>query len=417
MALDAPSRDVRDALQAAAARVEADADRIAGEMAAAMHRDVPELPDDPRTHADTRRTALEIVRSFVRVVRRGEPPAAAEPVRATRTTARALARMGTGIGPLLRLIHVGQEHLLLAWDEQLAALDLPADVLLDSTRASRRLTLQLIDAATQRLSAEYERERERTQAGATAQRAETIQALLAGQTYDPDAVSRTLGYELGRHHTALVLWTPEEETDARESLAAAARDVAAALGAGRPLLLPVARTLTWAWIGTAGPPGADALRAAAGGRRADGVSVAVGEPAIGAAGFRASHRDAEDAFRVALLGRRRPGTVTTYGAVELAALHVSDLDRTRRFVRRALGALAADDDEHGRLRATLRVFLDEHRSRQAAAARLGIHPNTVGNRVHACETLLGDRLDGSPVELHVALALAQQLGPAVLAPR
>jgi hypothetical protein len=41
----------------------------------------------------------------------------------------------------------------------------------------------------------------------------------------------------------------------------------------------------------------------------------------------------------------------------------------------------------------------------------------VGNRVHACELLLGARVDEAPVDLHVALALAQMLGPAVLTPR
>jgi DNA-binding PucR family transcriptional regulator len=103
-----------------------------------------------------------------------------------------------------------------------------------------------------------------------------------------------------------------------------------------------------------------------------------------------------------------------YRDVQLAATFAGDLERARRFVRIHLGELASDDDEHLRLRATLKVFLDEHGSRQATADRLGIHANTVGNRIRTCQDLLGDSVDRRPLELHVALALAERLGSAVL---
>ena len=118
---------------------------------------------------------------------------------------------------------------------------------------------------------------------------------------------------------------------------------------------------------------------------------------------------------MALTAGRRMGSIVTYRKVELAALLSDDLTRVRRFVQGHLGPLAVDDDEHGRLRATLRVYLEEHGSRVAVARRLGIHANTVGNRVRACEELLGGELGTQGVELHVALALAQTLGAPVLA--
>jgi DNA-binding PucR family transcriptional regulator len=99
-----------------------------------------------------------------------------------------------------------------------------------------------------------------------------------------------------------------------------------------------------------------------------------------------------------------------------AALVAGDLERARRFVRAELGALAAGDDETTRLRATLKVYLEESGSRVATARRLGVHPNTVANRVQSCREVLARDLTERRVQLEVALALAQLLGPAVLLP-
>jgi sugar diacid utilization regulator len=79
-------------------------------------------------------------------------------------------------------------------------------------------------------------------------------------------------------------------------------------------------------------------------------------------------------------------------------------------VERRLGALARDDDEHARLRSTLRVLLEEHGNRPAAARRLGIHPNTVSNRVRTCESLLPDGALVHGVDVQVALLFADTLG-------
>ena len=144
------------------------------------------------------------------------------------------------------------------------------------------------------------------------------------------------------------------------------------------------------------------------------MSVAFGEPAAGLPGFRDTHGDALAASRVAMLpggvAAAPAGATVPFEDVELAALLSDDLHRARRFVARQLRRLATDDDEHARLRATLRVYLEEHTSRTATARRLGIHPNTVSNRARVCEALIERPLTERPVELQVALALAQTIG-------
>jgi DNA-binding PucR family transcriptional regulator len=147
---------------------------------------------------------------------------------------------------------------------------------------------------------------------------------------------------------------------------------------------------------------------------AGGVSVAIGDPGRGLDGFRQTHRDAGDAARVAQLAERRPGSITPYRSVDLAAMFAEDLVRARRFVREQLGPLARDDDESARLRATLMPYLEESGSRIETARRLGVHPNTVANRMRTCSTMLDRDLSRRQLRLQLALKVAEILGPAVL---
>jgi DNA-binding PucR family transcriptional regulator len=106
--------------------------------------------------------------------------------------------------------------------------------------------------------------------------------------------------------------------------------------------------------------------------------------------------------------------VTAYRNVELAALLSNDAERARGFVQTHLGGLAGEDDETCRLRATLLPYLEESGSRIATARRLGIHPNTVANRIRACREVLPVDLGRGQLQLQVALSLALSLGSAVL---
>ncbi|MBJ7330574.1 MAG: helix-turn-helix domain-containing protein [Solirubrobacteraceae bacterium] len=411
--------DVLGALRQTADRIETLVDGIAEDITEVLHREVSELPDDPQTRRDTWRASRELIRAFLRSLRSGQSLEPVEPIPEALAAARGRARAGLGLLPLLRLTHLGHGAFLASWEGELTQLDLPAETLLATMVASQQLSFSYADGMARRLGEAYEDERRLLTRTGDAQRAEAIRAILAGTGHDPDALGRTLGHDLRRHHVGLVLWTTGgvEEVELTVPLEEAAADVAAALGAGRPLLMWDARAVLAAWVSV---PDADAAVAAietlAGQPRADRVSVAIGVPAFGLAGFRSTHRDAEDAFRVALTAGRRLGSVVPFRRVELAALLSDDLQRARRFVDGHLGPLAVDDDEHGRLRSTLRVYLEENGSRVAVARRLGIHANTVGNRVRACEELLGGELPERRVELHVALALAQTLGSSVLRP-
>ena len=89
----------------------------------------------------------------------------------------------------------------------------------------------------------------------------------------------------------------------------------------------------------------------------------------------------------------------------MTSLCTADGNHAAAFVTGVLGALAADDWVTSRLAITLAIYLRENRSRTKAAARLGVHPNTVSYRVRQAEELLGRDLSGDFLDLQVALEL------------
>ncbi|MBJ7329709.1 MAG: helix-turn-helix domain-containing protein [Solirubrobacteraceae bacterium] len=411
------SPEVLGALRATADRVGDRLDAVAQQIADVLHAEEPDLPGDPQTLHDTSRASREIIRSFLWVVRTGMPVASVRVPSDPLDAARGRARAGLALVPLLRLCHLGHGAFLTTWDHELSRLDAPPAVLMEASAASQRLSFSWMDSMSRQLAAAYDDERRSLAVTGEAHRAQTIRAILSGDAHDVDGLSRLLGHDLRRHHVGVLAWTTGSGDP--DQLAAPLRravvEVAETLGGSRPLVMSHARAVLAGWVAIADPKTAAAAIAQLTSRaRADRVSIALGEPAFGVPGFRATHRDAQDAFRVAILARRRLGSVVSYRKVELAALASEDLSRVTRFVRDHLGPLAADDDEHSRLRATLRLFVEERGSRVGVARRLGIHANTVGNRVRACEELLGREVAEHGVELHVALALAQTLGAPVL---
>lgn len=90
-----------------------------------------------------------------------------------------------------------------------------------------------------------------------------------------------------------------------------------------------------------------------------------------------------------------------HGAAEIA-----------RMIEAAVGPLLAHDARRGtRLADTLLAFLDNRQNARATARHLGIHVNTVHNRIETIRRLVGplDR-DGPDVEMHLALRLRRLHG-------
>src|SRR4029079_13599461 len=155
--------------------------------------------------------------------------------------------------------------------------------------------------------------------------------LVAGTGLDAATASRRLRYDLDRQHLALVLWTDEQDARRTDlgSLERHAARLAADLGAGGALLVPLGQHVIAGWIGAR-----DRLPAPAPGLRLadapDGSTLAAfGRPGAGLGGFSRSHREAMAARRVARLAGRRPGAVTNFADVGLTALASIDQEAAR----------------------------------------------------------------------------------------
>ena len=121
----------------------------------------------------------------------------------------------------------------------------------------------------------------------------------------------------------------------------AAREAAAALGPGEPLVIPSGVASLDVWCGSYEPPTAAALE---GYVPPDGVRVAFGGSGQDVAGFRRTHAEAMQAARVAALAGDSATAVTSYQRVELVSLLAGDLPRARRFVAAQLGPLASTSE-------------------------------------------------------------------------
>ena len=256
---------------------------------------------------------------------------------------------------------------------------------------------------------------------AAAARADIVRSLLSDSaTTDIGGASHALGYDLRRTHEAVVMWS--DSPNGGSTLQAAAIEALRDRGATRTLVVPVASGRLWAWgaVPAHGTRGTVSWPTIAETLSRQQVQAAFGTPVAGIAGFRRSHLEAKRAERVERLRREagRPRRhVTPYADVAVVALLATDLDAAGDFVRRELGGLAARNATMEALRTTLYHYIGAERSLADVAQRLHVARGTVTYRVKRAQEVLGYDVDDRRFALHTALALAEELGDAVLLPR
>ncbi|RKT53862.1 PucR family transcriptional regulator [Saccharothrix australiensis] len=260
-------------------------------------------------------------------------------------------------------------------------------------------------------------ERSRWFAGSAGERATLVNAILKGEPVDPAKAMRRLGYELTLHHVALVLWQDELTPDGGRELEATALRVLDRLGCSSTLLLPAGSGRLWAWGGRASSRPVALRKVADLPAFPAGVHVASGLPGDGVAGFQRSHAQAITAERVGRVAEPKPDRLYDYGEMELAILLGGEVAGAAEFVRRELGPLASCDKSMVAVRETVRCLLDNERSVAATAELMHIAKNTVVYRAKKAEQLLGRSLREDRLRLHLALHLADQLGPVLLSER
>ena len=413
--------DVTRYVAETAARLQDRLAQLSSGMKSTLENQIPELGGDRRAMELLGPSVEGNIETLLHALRYAIPvDLVAVPV-AAMEYARRLAQYGIPLNALVRAYRLGQ-HLMneLVFAE---VRDIPDPARYAVLEAMSATLFQYIDSITQQVVVVYEDERERWLENQNSLRAMRVREVLAAQKpVDVDAATTTIRYPLRWHHLALVMWYPDVGTAGDEigRLQRFLREVGhASDAAASPLFIAADRTCGWGWLPYRVPAesAAACVREFALGRP-DTPSIAIGNMAAGLEGFRQSHREAEAARRVALVGARPEPTVI--GAedrgVPLAALLGGDIADTRAWVASVLGDLAADTDGDARLRETLRVFLRCGSSYKQAADELNLHFNTVKYRVGRAIARRGREVAADRLDVEVALLVCHWYGAAVLRP-
>lgn len=318
----------------------------------------------------------------------------AMPARAPRVdaaAARIVSRVGE-LSPLLNGYRVAQAAL---WETWFALVE---DSALEGTERRELLSrgsdffFRYADLLNDYLSAIYQEERNALRGDRGQRLFAAVKLLLEGeQPASPNA----LGIVLNQYHLGLIGWGKGCE--------AAARSLAKDLG--RPLLLVAPLDeICWGWI-SGSRPITESLDPWEPIGVPAGVHLTFGDEEYGEHGFRRTHRQAQRARLLA--DEARP--VTCYSDIAIEALAIEDSEEARRFVARELGAIDDESRTSRRLRETLAAYFAAEHNAASAAATLGVHHQTVSNRLRAAEERLGRSIGARRVELEMALRLRRNL--------
>jgi PucR C-terminal helix-turn-helix domain len=227
-------------------------------------------------------------------------------------------------------------------------------------------------------------------------RFEAIRGFLDGDPLAPP----WLDLDLDRHHLAVVAWGVDHAGLARRLATLLERPI-------RAIDTPDG-ALTWAWLSGARPL-TDALDT----RKLESVCGAGGNLALGLdlrgeAGFRASHRQAE---RARLLAAGREGPLVRYEDLAVELLLSENDSEARAFLAYELAGIDDDSASSRRLRETIAAYFAAEHNAASAAAALGVHQQTVANRLRVAEERLGHPVGARRIELEMALRLRAVLDP------
>ncbi len=144
-----------------------------------------------------------------------------------------------------------------------------------------------------------------------------------------------------------------------------------------------------------------------------GAHTGVSEAFESAGSLQEAHRQARWALHLA---EARDEAATGYSDREVGSPFLpGTLEQSREVAMQVLGGLLAYDEQHdSTLLLSLRVFLEENRSWQRAAARLHVHKQTLVYRVDRVEQLTGRRLSSTADVSELWLALQAGIASGVV---
>jgi DNA-binding PucR family transcriptional regulator len=319
---------------------------------------------------------------------------------------------GIDTSDLIQAYRVGQNMAWSWWMEQLAAQVEDRALLVEAIDLSSERVFAYVDAVVEAQVRLWEDERRHWAGRPVAERGQAVRQVLSQESLTQAQATRALGFATDREMVAAILWERERVTSEDSVMARleqAAEAIGRTVGARASLMVPSGALSLWIWLSGEEPFDLDVLARVAESRLGEGQRVALGLADRGTSGFKASHRQALRARRVAELSSS-PSAVTRFDEVETLCLISEDPDLLDSFVRRQLGPLAEVDRTAQRMRETAQVWLQEGGNARRTADRLHTHRNTILYRVHRAEKILGRSLSEDRLGLELALTVVERIG-------
>jgi DNA-binding PucR family transcriptional regulator len=400
--------DVDDFLRPIAAQLLTRLPDLAKALTVRILEEEPDLGADAALVDSLTASVLDNVTTVLRVLELQPDPETVRAPAAAVDYARRLAQHGVPISALLRTYRLGQAAFQQVVLAEIGRANLDATTVAAAAETLSTVAFAYVDRISEQVVAAYQQERDDWMRNRTAARTARVRALLADTDADITEIEKTLNYRLDQPHVALVAWSTS--APAGDRLARIERTVAQI---GQDQSSQRAPLTVWAWL-----PRANLGPVSMAAPEDEAVRIALGDPAVGAQGFRRSHRQARQAQLVALTADievQRP--LTAWADVGSVALMCADRDALADWVQDTLGGLAVWDEPMTRLRETLSTFLATGGSFTSSGQILHMHKNTVQYRVRKAEEALGRPLNERRRDVELALQACAWLGVSVLRPR
>ena len=287
-----------------------------------------------------------------------------------------------------------QEVLWGGWFDLVEGAELEGPVRRGLLERGSRFFFDYANRLSQFVLEEHRSERQRLVRGREERRMRVVSELLTGAEVSPEA----LDYDVGGWHVGAVVRGPQPQ---------AVLDELAKL-LNRRLLAVSMLDQTWAWLGARRPLDESRRQTLVDFQPRGGATIGFGSEARQADGFRRTHQQAGYALRAA---RNRAQRTARYEEIALEALTTRDETAALAFVADELAGLDGEDNRSRRLRETLRAYFAAGNNAARAAARLGVHEQTVAQRLRAVEERIGRPVSRRRAELETALRIRQYLEP------
>lgn len=224
-------------------------------------------------------------------------------------------------------------------------------------------------------------------------RGEIVKGVLAG-TVDAADLRDLLGYRADDVHIGYTAWSTGDGIAGQVGEALRRRLVGLA---SQHLAVPAGVSSVHGWFTPNSASSYERLRDI---ELPPGVGAAFGAARSGIDGFRHTHDEALLSMRVP----SPPDRIVCFPDVAVEILVSQRGDLARRFVEDQLGPILQHEGRD-RFLLTMRHFLETQGSPSRSGRRLGVHANTVTQRIRRIEEVLGRPIDLDNLPIRVALAV------------